>query len=345
MKILVTGGAGFIGSNFVCSALQQGHELINIDKLTYAGNLDNLDSYQDHKHHHFYKQDICDVTALEEIIFNHQPDIVVHMAAESHVDRSIDSSAEFIRTNINGTHALLEAALKYYRQLKNKNSFRFIHLSTDEVFGALGKEGSFHEEMPYRPNSPYAASKAASDLLVRSYFKTHNLPAITINCSNNYGPKQYQEKLMPLIILHALEQKPLPIYGDGQQVRDWLFVEDHIDALFSIIEKGCVGESYCIGSNNEMTNLSLVHHICDILNDLKPVDKNYCDLVTFVKDRPAHDFRYATDSTKLHKDTGWVAKTAFIEGIKKTVKWYVEHFTSLEINAAARERIGLKNDN
>ncbi len=345
MKILVTGGAGFIGSNFVCSALKQDHVIINVDKLTYAGNLDNLEPYRTHEKHHFYKQDICDVASVEKIIFKHRPDIIVHMAAESHVDRSIDSSEEFIRTNINGTHALLEAALNYYRTLEDKKRFRFVHLSTDEDFGALGREGCFHEEMPYRPNSPYAASKAASDLLVRSYFKTHNLPAITVNCSNNYGPKQYQEKLMPLIILNALEQKPLPIYGDGQQVRDWLFVEDHIEALFSIIEKGRIGESYCIGSHNEMTNVSLVQHICDILDDIKPADKKYRELISFVKDRPAHDFRYATDSIKLHKDTGWVAKTNFTDGIKKTVEWYVVHFASLQKNSMARNRIGLKNDN
>lgn len=341
MKILITGGAGFIGSHFVCHALENGHEVSNIDKLTYAGDLSNLGEYNSSSEHHFFKEDICNRESVENIIFKYKPEIIVHMAAESHVDRSIDCADEFIRTNINGTHALIDASLKYYKSLENKQQFRFIHMSTDEVFGALGATGKFDETMPYRPNSPYAASKASSDLLVRSYFKTYALPVIIVNSSNNYGPKQYPEKLIPLTIMNALEGKFLPIYGSGQQVRDWLFVEDHIEALFSIIEKGQIGESYCIGANNEKTNLDLVHHICLILDQMQPGRITYSDLITYVKDRPGHDFRYASDASKLNKDTGWVPKTSFDDGLKKTIAWYIEKFDVLRSNDTARTRIGL----
>jgi dTDP-glucose 4,6-dehydratase len=326
MKILVTGGAGFIGSNFVCRALSQGHIVVNIDKLTYAGNLNNLENYVHHSNHFFCQEDICNKKAIEEILLKHQPEIIVHMAAESHVDRSIECADEFIRTNINGTHHLLDESLKYYRGLENKHAFRFIHLSTDEVFGALGEKGKFNETMPYRPNSPYAASKASSDLLVRAYNKTYNLPTIIVNCSNNFGPKQYPEKLIPLTILNALSLKPLPIYGDGKQIRDWLYVNDHIDALFSIIQSGRVGESYCIGSDNEMSNLALVHTICNKLDKLKPADKPYHELITFVKDRPGHDFRYATDATKLKKHTGWKSQYSFDESLEETITWYLKNY-------------------
>ncbi len=341
MKILVTGGAGFIGSNFVCQALENGHEVINIDKLTYAGNLDNLEHYKDYPSHYFYSEDICNREAIETIVLEHQPDVIMHMAAESHVDRSIDCADEFIRTNINGTHVLLDMALKYYKSLKNKDLFRFIHLSTDEVFGALGFTGKFDETFPYKPNSPYAASKASSDLLVRSYFKTYGLPSIIVNASNNYGPKQYPEKLIPLTILNILEKKTLPIYGDGKQIRDWLFVQDHINALFSIIDSGEIGESYCVGSDNEISNLDLVLCICDIIDNLRPSNASSKELVTFVQDRPGHDFRYATNSTKLMEHTKWNPSIAFESGLRQTVEWYVNHFEKLRTNNQARTRIGL----
>ena len=341
MKILVTGGAGFIGSNFVCHALESGHEIINIDKLTYAGNLKNLAPYQDHPKHHFYQVDICDGLALERIFSNHRPDVVLHMAAESHVDRSIDSPDVFIQTNINGTYTLLNASLKYYKTLDNTGDFRFIHLSTDEVFGALGPTGKFNETMPYKPNSPYAASKASSDLLVRSYHKTYDFPSIIVNASNNYGPKQYPEKLIPLTLLNALSKKTLPIYGDGQQVRDWLFVGDHVNALMAIITSGHLGESYCIGADNEMCNLALVHLLCDTLDDLKPNETSYRDLIEFVKDRPGHDFRYATDSSKLKKHTGWAPTTSLKKGMQQTVEWYLNSFENQKIEHHKTKRMGL----
>lgn len=344
MKILVTGGAGFIGSNFVCHALESGHEVLNIDKLTYAGNLDNLENYKNHANHHFYQEDICNRENVENIITKHQPDVVVHMAAESHVDRSIDCADEFIRTNINGTHALLDASLKYYRQLANQDKFRFIHLSTDEVFGALGPAGKFDETMPYKPNSPYAASKASSDLLVRSYSKTYGFPAIIMNSSNNYGAKQYPEKLIPLTILNALELKELPVYGDGAQIRDWLFVEDHVNALFAILSYGRIGESYCVGSDNEISNLDLVRMICEILDNLRSTNKPHKELITFVKDRPGHDFRYATNASKIKEHTGWAPQVTFEEGMQQTVEWYLNN-ESMRLDIKARNRIGLIHEN
>jgi len=340
MKILITGGAGFIGSNFVCAALARGHTVINVDKLTYAGNLKNLEGYVGHPQYSFYQEDICNGEALEKIITEHAPDVILHMAAESHVDRSIDCADDFIRTNIGGTYTLLKAAFKYYAALKDKENFRFIHLSTDEVFGALGATGQFDETMPYRPNSPYAASKASSDLLVRSYYQTYGFPAIIVNASNNYGPKQYPEKLIPLTILNALEGKSLPLYGDGQQVRDWLFVEDHVKALFSLITDGKCGESYCIGGANEMSNLTLVSLICEILDELRPSGTPYRSLITFVKDRPGHDVRYATNTAKLKAATGWAPQVAFQEGLKKTIAWYLQHSGYFK-EEGARTRIGL----
>lgn len=345
MKILVTGGAGFIGSHFVCHALKNGHQVINIDKLTYAGNLENLESYNNHSDHYFYQEDICNRENVESIITKHKPDVVIHMAAESHVDRSIDCADEFIRTNINGTHTLLDASLKYYKQLDNKDNFRFIHLSTDEVFGALGSKGKFDETMPYKPNSPYAASKASSDLLVRSYNKTYDFPVIIVNSSNNYGPKQYPEKLIPLTILNALELKKLPIYGDGKQIRDWLFVKDHVNALFAIISRGKIGGSYCVGSDNEISNLDLVRRICEILDILQPSNKPYGELISFVRDRPGHDFRYATNASKLKEHTGWFPAVTFEEGLRQTVEWYLNQLDALRSNSKARDRIGLMYEN
>lgn len=341
MRILITGGAGFIGSNFVCQALKQGYEIINIDKLTYAGNLENLDTYYNHKNHVFYKEDICNKQSIEEILFKEQPEVILHMAAESHVDRSIDCADDFIQTNIVGTHQLLDATLKYFQSLANKDNFRFLHLSTDEVFGTLEETGKFNETTSYRPNSPYAASKAASDLLVRSYYKTYGLPTMIVNSSNNYGPKQYPEKLIPLMILNALEQKPLPVYGEGQQIRDWLFVTDHVEALLELISLGIIGESYCIGADNEMTNLSLVQLICDHLDKAHPMQGSYRNLITFVSDRPAHDYRYAIDASKLAKTIRWSPKVSFQEGINQTILWYLERFEALRVKSEARKRIGL----
>ncbi len=344
MKILLTGGAGFIGSNFICSALEKGYKIINVDKLTYAGCLDNLGENQSHKNHIFYKVDICDREKLQEIFEKHQPDAVIHMAAESHVDRSIDCADVFIRTNIIGTHTLLEVALEYFTKLNNqkKNNFRFVHLSTDEVYGALDSTGIFNESMPYRPNSPYSASKASSDMLVRVYHKTYNLPTIIINSSNNYGPRQYPEKLIPLTILNALEHKSIPVYGNGQQVRDWLYVDDHVQALLAILHKGKVGESYCIGADNEMTNLMLVNKICEVIDNLRPSSEigSYKDLISFVQDRPSHDFRYATDASKLKKDIGWKPKMSFKKGLDHTIQWYLDHYDRVSFEDA-RKRIGL----
>lgn len=340
MNILITGGCGFIGSHFVCRALSDGHHIINIDKLTYAGSVSNLDGMDKNPRYVFYQEDITNKEKVSQLVNKHKPDVIVHMAAESHVDRSIDCADAFIETNIVGTYNILDAA---FRHSKMHPNFRFIHLSTDEVFGALGEEGFFDETTPYRPNSPYAASKASSDLIVRSYIKTHKFPGIIVNCSNNYGPRQYPEKLIPLTILNALEEKPLPIYGDGKQVRDWLYVEDHVDALFSLIEKGTMGESYCIGGGHELKNIQMVEAICDILDEIRPrlSGESYKSLMTFVKDRPAHDFRYATNTAKVKEAVGWAPKTSFNEGIKKTVMWYLNQGSRLQKESAARSRIGL----
>lgn len=338
----MTGGAGFIGSTFVCDALEQGCQVVNIDKLTYAGNLSNLGVYHTHKNHTFYKEDICHKNEVEQIIFKHQPDVILHMAAESHVDRSIDCADDFIQTNVLGTQKLLDAALKYYKTIQNKDLFRFIHLSTDEVFGALGTTGKFDESMPYRPNSPYAASKAASDLLVRSYYRTYDFPVIIVNSSNNYGPRQYPEKLIPLTILNALENKSLPVYGNGQQIRDWLYVGDHVRALHAIIAHGKIGESYCVGGDSELANLTLVESICAVLEELKPssAHKSYKSLITFVTDRPGHDFRYATDASKLMQHTHWKPEVNFANGLSETIQWYMNHNDLIGSNDA-RKRIGL----
>ena len=343
MKVLVTGGAGFIGSNFVCSLLKDGHHVITVDVLTYAGNLENFGDYKTNKNHFFYKEDICNGFALDSILDNHQPEVVVHMAAESHVDRSIDCPDDFIKTNIFGTYTVLNAVLSYYKTSPLKDSFRFIHLSTDEVFGALGLKGKFNESMPYRPNSPYAASKASSDHLVRSYHKTYGLPTIIVNSSNNYGPKQYPEKLIPLTILNACELKKLPVYGNGQQIRDWLYVDDHVRALYALMEWGKIGSSYCVGSDNERTNLSLVETLCEALDELRPSGSlsSYKELITFVSDRPGHDFRYATDASLLKNDTGWKPQISFKEGLQRTVQWYLDHFTQVGCKVEARKRIGL----
>jgi dTDP-glucose 4,6-dehydratase len=325
-NLLVTGGAGFIGSNFVHYAHTKGLRVITLDKLTYAGNVDNLAALHGSSTHAFVQGDIADRDLVKRTLVANSIDTIVHFAAESHVDRSIDGPGTFVRTNVNGTFELLEAARAYFTELAGvqRDGFRFLHVSTDEVFGSLGPTGAFHERTPYAPNSPYAASKAASDHLVRAYFETYKLPTITTNCSNNYGPYQFPEKLIPLVILKALEGSPLPIYGDGMNVRDWLFVEDHCRAIFHVLERGRVGETYCIGGRSEKTNLEVVKTICALLDEMAPRERNYATQITFVEDRPGHDRRYAIDCKKLEA-LGWEPIHSFEAGLRATVRWYLEH--------------------
>ncbi len=327
--LLVTGGAGFIGSNFVLSSIAAtGEPVVNLDKLTYAGNAANLDALRADARHVFVKGDICDRALVRQLFARHRPRAVVHLAAESHVDRSIEGPAEFVQTNVVGTFALLEEARSYWLSLAapERSAFRFLHVSTDEVYGSLGPDDpAFSESTPYAPNSPYSASKAASDHLVRAYWHTYGLPALTTNCSNNYGPHQFPEKLIPLMIHQALAGKPLPVYGDGQNVRDWLFVLDHCAALRAVLERGRPGEVYNIGGNAEMKNLDLVRTLCALLDDARPrTGGSYADLITFVKDRPGHDRRYAIDSAKIRRELGWQPAESFASGLKKTVRWYLE---------------------
>lgn len=333
-KVLVTGGAGFIGSNFVQILLQEPDVLVvNLDKLTYAGNLDNLKPLAANDRHIFVRGDICDKNLLDQLFTTYSFDKVVHFAAESHVDRSISSPEDFLTTNVIGTFRLLECTKNYYQslgaQLDKKHRFRFLHVSTDEVYGSLSPDSpGFTEENKYAPNSPYSASKAASDHFVRAYHHTYGLPVITTNCSNNYGPYQFPEKLLPLCILNALALKPLPIYGDGQQVRDWLYVEDHCKGILQVLAKGRVGETYNIGGFNEQVNLEVVKKLCLILDELRPRDeegKSYQELITFVTDRPGHDRRYAIDATKIEKELGWRPEESFDSGLRKTVQWYLEN--------------------
>jgi dTDP-glucose 4,6-dehydratase len=328
--ILVTGGAGFIGSNFVLHWIaNQGEQVINLDKLTYAGNVNNLKSVQDHPAHVFVKGDICDMALVKELLERYQPRAIVNFAAESHVDRSIHGPEDFIETNINGTFSLLRAANDFWSGLsgETKQAFRFLHVSTDEVFGSLGPEDPpFTETTPYAPNSPYSASKAASDHLVRAYHHTYGLPTLTTNCSNNYGPFHFPEKLIPLVIANALAGKPLPIYGDGRQIRDWLYVVDHCSAIRAVLANGRAGETYNIGGWNEKTNLEVVHTVCDILDRLKPKSSGrYADQITYVQDRPGHDRRYAIDARKIERELGWKPAEDFESGILKTVTWYLEN--------------------
>ena len=329
-KILVTGGAGFIGSAVIRHIIQNTNDLIvNVDKLTYAGNLESLKGIERNPRYTFHQTDICDVKAIEDIFFVHQPDLVMHLAAESHVDRSIDSPGDFIETNIVGTYNMLEVARAYWIHLDEikKLTFRFHHISTDEVFGDLeGDDDLFTEETPYAPSSPYSASKAASDHLVRAWFRTYNFPVVITNCSNNYGPYQFPEKLIPLVILNALSGAELPIYGAGDQVRDWLFVDDHAEALYKVGLEGVLGETYNIGGHNEKRNIDVVNTICDILEDIIPLEKgSYRDLITHVADRPGHDLRYAIDASKIARDLNWLPKETFESGIKKTVLWYLDN--------------------
>ncbi|MCF7372093.1 dTDP-glucose 4,6-dehydratase [Vibrio sp. J2-3(2022)] len=333
MKILVTGGAGFIGSAVVRHIIRDTQDtVINLDKLTYAGNLESLVDFSDSERYYFEQVDICDRAELDRVFSEHQPDRVMHLAAESHVDRSIDGPAAFIETNVMGTYHLLEAARQYWSSLDEarQSAFRFHHISTDEVYGDLeGTDDLFTETTSYAPSSPYSASKASSDHLVRAWQRTYGLPTLVTNCSNNYGPYHFPEKLIPLMILNALDGKPLPVYGDGMQIRDWLFVEDHARALYKVVNEGEVGETYNIGGHNEKANIEVVKTICALLEELRP-DKpagveSYESLITYVKDRPGHDVRYAIDATKIAQELGWTPEETFESGIRKTVEWYLNN--------------------
>ena len=326
MKILVTGGSGFIGSAVVRSAIARGNFVVNLDSLSYASCSGNIASVAKHSNYVFERIDIRDRAALDIVFSKHKPDAVMHLAAETHVDRSIDGPADFISTNINGTFNMLEASRLYWQDRSNSASFRFHHISTDEVFGSLGSNGMFNEDTPYDPSSPYSASKASSDHLVRAWHRTYGLPVVLTNCSNNYGPFQFPEKFVPVMILNALLGKPLFIYGDGLNIRDWLYVEDHADALLLVLGKGRVGRSYNIGGENEWTNLDLAQALCRILDRLRPRDEGaYSDLITFVADRPGHDARYAIDPDRIRVELGWRPSVTVEEGLEKTVNWYLDN--------------------
>jgi dTDP-glucose 4,6-dehydratase len=349
MKIFfITGGAGFIGGNFILNLMKSEQvKVINYDKLTYAGNLDTLSSIENNPNYTFVQGDICDGDKLEKMFTEYKIDRVIHFAAESHVDRSIESPGDFIKTNVVGTYELLEATRIFLAKGSAPEGFRFLHVSTDEVYGSLGDTGLFTEKTPYAPNSPYAASKASSDHLVRSYFKTFGLPVVTTNCSNNYGPFQFPEKLLPLMIQKALAGKPLPVYGDGKQIRDWLFVEDHCKAILQVIEKGEAGQVYNIGGHNEKANLEVVHSLCEILDKMVPNSPYHPhkDLIEFVADRPGHDRRYAIDTSKIQNHLGWKPEESFETGLRKTVKWYLDNndWVSRVMSGAYRgERLGLE---
>ncbi|WP_459444676.1 dTDP-glucose 4,6-dehydratase [Alphaproteobacteria bacterium US3C007] len=346
MKILVTGGTGFIGSAVVRLAISRGYSVVNVDSLTYASCLASLASVEDHPNYMFEKVDIRDSTALVKVFSKHRPDKVIHLAAESHVDRSIDDPINFIETNIIGTFNLLETSLSYWRTEGKPEKFRFHHVSTDEVFGSLGQIGTFTEETPYDPRSPYSASKASSDHLVRAWFETYGLPVVMTNCSNNYGPYHFPEKLIPLVILNALAGKSLPIYGDGSNIRDWLYVEDHADALLLVLEKGRLGRSYNIGGENERTNLQIVKTICGILDRLQPRDQaSYETLIEFVTDRPGHDARYAIDPGRLRNELSWRPSMTIEQGLEKTVEWYLNNsawWKPLLNRPGVGQRLGLK---
>ncbi|MFK2900929.1 dTDP-glucose 4,6-dehydratase [Dyella jejuensis] len=330
MKVLlVTGGAGFIGANFVLQAIAKGFRVVNLDKLTYAGNVDTLKPLADDGQHVFVRGDIGDRDLLQRLLTKHQPDSVINFAAESHVDRSIDAPTAFIHTNVVGTLALLESVRDFWRNLESpaRDAFRFLHVSTDEVYGSLGAEGKFTESTPYAPNSPYSASKAASDHLVRAFHHTYGLPTLTTNCSNNYGPNQFPEKLIPLVIQKALAGEPLPVYGDGLNIRDWLYVGDHCSAIRRVLEAGRVGETYNVGGNAERTNITVVKTICALLDERRPLadGRKRESLITYVKDRPGHDRRYAIDASKIERELGWRPSQSFESGIAKTVDWYLDN--------------------
>ncbi|AXI54333.1 dTDP-glucose 4,6-dehydratase [Sulfitobacter sp. JL08] len=345
MKLLVTGGAGFIGSAVVRQAIRDGHSVINLDALTYAACLDNVASVADDARYTFVHADIRDRAALDEVFATHAPDAVMHLAAESHVDRSIDGPGAFIDTNVMGTYTLLEAARNYWVSEGRPDRFRFHHISTDEVFGSLGATGQFTETTPYDPRSPYSASKAASDHLVRAWAETYGLPVVLTNCSNNYGPFHFPEKLVPVVILNALASKPIPVYGAGENVRDWLYVEDHADALLTVLQKGRVNRSYNIGGENEVRNIDLVRMICAILDEKRPKSAPYADQITFVSDRPGHDLRYAIDPTRIASELGWRPSVTLQKGLEKTVQWYLDNepwWRALQDRAGVGERLGTK---
>ncbi|WP_424831811.1 dTDP-glucose 4,6-dehydratase [Ruegeria sp.] len=344
MKLLVTGGAGFIGSAVVRRAIRNGHQVINLDALTYAACLANVAEVSNDPNYTFIKADIRDRAAVDQALAEHAPDAIMHLAAESHVDRSIDGPGTFIETNITGTYTLLEAARGFWDRQSRPNHFRFHHISTDEVYGSLGATGQFTEETPYDPRSPYSASKAASDHLVRAWHETYGLPVVLTNCSNNYGPYHFPEKLIPVIILNALEGKPLPIYGDGSNVRDWLYVEDHAEALLLVAQKGQVGRSYNIGGENECSNLQLVQTLCGILDRLRPGPSPYSELITFVEDRPGHDARYAIDPTRIRQELGWRPSVTVEEGLERTVRWYLDNepwWRGLQDREGVGKRLGV----
>tara|TARA_B100000029_G_scaffold45858_1_gene42260 strand:- start:4161 stop:5213 length:1053 start_codon:yes stop_codon:yes gene_type:complete len=345
-KLLVTGGCGFIGSNYIRHILKnhEGYHIVNLDKLTYAGNIHNLEglSNQDYS---MVKGDICDVDLVHSLFEEYQFDAVVHFAAESHVDRSIDGPAEFIQTNVVGTLNLLEQS-RYFYQKGEKENFRFLHVSTDEVYGSLGDDGKFLETTPYDPSSPYSASKAGSDHLIRAWHRTFGLPTLITNCSNNYGSYQFPEKLIPLMIINCLHEKALPVYGKGENVRDWLYVQDHCEAIQTVLQKGETGETYNIGGNNEIKNIEVVKTICTLLDEISPREneKSYHELITYVTDRPGHDFRYAIDATKIEKELGWSPKESFATGIRKTIHWYLDNkdwWKSIQDNTYQQERLGV----
>jgi dTDP-glucose 4,6-dehydratase len=347
-KIMVTGGAGFIGSAVVRALLAGGAEVINLDKLTYAGNLESLNSVASNSRYRFFQLDICDRSGVVQLLNSQQPDAIMHLAAESHVDRSIDGPAAFVQTNVVGTSVLLEAALAYWQGLApaRRSAFRFHHISTDEVYGSLGPEGLFCEESRYAPNSPYAASKAGADHLVRAWHHTYGFPVVLTNCSNNYGPFQFPEKLVPLMIVRGLSGKPLPVYGKGENVRDWLYVEDHARALMTVLEHGRLGEVYNIGGNAERRNIDIVSAICALMDDMLPQSsyRPHRNLIEFVADRPGHDLRYAIDATKLRTELGWVPQESFESGLAKTVSWYLDNrnwWGRILSGAYRTERLGL----
>jgi dTDP-glucose 4,6-dehydratase len=352
--IIVTGGAGFIGSALVRFLIQETDaKVINVDKLTYAGNLESLASVSGHPRYYFERINICDRGAIERVVSRHQPSAIMHLAAETHVDRSIDGPGDFIQTNIIGTYTLLEVAYAYWMNLdaSQRTRFRLLHVSTDEVYGSLGKAGYFSETSRYQPNSPYSASKAAADHMVRAWYHTYGLPTIITNCSNNYGPFQFPEKLIPLIILNAIDGKPLPVYGRGDQVRDWLYVEDHARALYRVLNLGHVGEVYNIGSQNEKTNLEIVHAICEILDKTRrerPNDiRHHRELIVHVQDRPGHDQRYAIDASKIQNELGWRPQVSFESGLTKTVQWYLDEMQwchQVQKGGYRRERLGMKRE-
>ena len=332
MKILITGGAGFIGSAVVRRAIAEGLKVVNVDALTYSANLENVAGVEAHPNYAFEQADICDAAAMKAIFARHQPDAVMHLAAESHNDRAIEGPLDFVRANVMGTAVLLEAARAHWNGLPDdkRAAFRFHHVSTDEVFGALGEDGEFSESTPYDPNSPYSSSKAAADHLVRAWGRTYGMPVVLTNCSNNYGPYQFPEKLIPTVISRALEGKTIPVYGDGRQVRDWLHVDDHAEALLLVLNKGRLGETYCIGGDGTKRNIELINILCGHLDRMAPANTAHADKIEFVKDRPGHDFRYAIDASKLRDELGWTPKRALEEGLEDTVRWYVENWGWVE---------------